>query len=157
MQLALETTVVLLCRVGTHFCALPIEHVSETMRPLSVVPLAGTPAFVFGLSIIRGSPVPVIDAGQLVGVTGQRRPARFVTIKVNKRSLALAVDAVVGIRTLASDSLRTLDPLLQETGAGAVAAIGVLDAELLAVLQSARIVSDSVWKVIEANEAHPQC
>ena len=86
MQLALETTVVLLCRVGTHFCALPIEHVSETMRPLSVVPLAGTPAFVFGLSIIRGSPVPVIDAGQLVGVTGQRRPARFVTIKVNRRS-----------------------------------------------------------------------
>lgn len=154
-QSARESTVVLLCRVGEHLCALPIECVSETMRPLSVVPIAGVPPFVAGVSVIRGSPVPVIDAGRLVGTEEHRPLTRFVTIKVNERRVALAVDSVIGIQVLASDSLRGLGPLLQGTGAGAVGAIGTLDSQLLVVLQGARILPESVWKVVEAAGAHP--
>lgn len=151
-QSARESTVVLLCRVGKRLCALPIEHVLETMRPLPVVPLAGTPAFVAGLSIIRGSPVPVVDAERLVGKDEPSRLTRFVTVKVEQRSVALAVDSVIGVQTLASDSLRGLVPLLQESGAGVVEAIGMLDADLCVVLKSARIVPDAVWKVLDAAE-----
>jgi purine-binding chemotaxis protein CheW len=150
-------TVVLLCRVGTHLCALPVEHVVETMRPLAVVPLAGVPLGVSGVSLIRGFPVPVIDAGCLFGIPGPRQVTRFVTIKVDERRAALAVDSVVGVRTLPVDSSRELAPLLQTSDAGVVSTIGTLDANLLLVLQGARLVPASIWKAIEAAEAIPRC
>ena len=57
----------LLCQVGSLVCALPLEHISETMRPLSLQPFHGMPPFVDGLSIIRGAPVPVVDLARLLG------------------------------------------------------------------------------------------
>jgi purine-binding chemotaxis protein CheW len=150
-----DANLILLCRVGSSVCALPIEHVSETMRPLPVEPFAGSPTFVLGLSIIRGSPVPVVDAGRLLGAAEQPRLTRFVTIKVGERRAALAVGAVVGVWSLAATSLDELPPLLREASGDVVAAIGRLDADLLLVLRSARIVPESVWTALEAGEDRP--
>src|SRR5688572_15607941 len=57
----------LICRVSTRVCALPLDAVVETMRPLVVEPVAGAPGFVSGLSIVRGEPIPVVDAARLLG------------------------------------------------------------------------------------------
>src|SRR6185436_6230529 len=54
------------CRVGGLLCALPLEHVEETMRPLAIEAIAGGPAFVRGLAVVRGAPIPAVDA--VVGV-----------------------------------------------------------------------------------------
>ena len=51
----------LLFHVGASVCALRLEDVGETMRPLPVSPLPETAAFVLGLAIVRGAPTPVID------------------------------------------------------------------------------------------------
>ena len=56
-----ETNLCLVFRVLTFHCALPLEHVSETMRPLPVEPIAGVISPVAGVAIIRGGPVPVVD------------------------------------------------------------------------------------------------
>jgi len=45
----------LLCRIGSRIGALALKDVRETMRPLPIEPLVGTPSFVLGLAIIRGS------------------------------------------------------------------------------------------------------
>jgi purine-binding chemotaxis protein CheW len=66
--------------------------------------------------------------------------ARFVTVRTSDRTVALAVDAVVGIRGLPAGTLGELPPLLRDAGSDAVAAIGTLDAELLLVLRAARLV-----------------
>jgi purine-binding chemotaxis protein CheW len=63
----------LLCRVRERLCALPLAHVVETMRPLPIEPLGGMPGFVQGIAIIRGAPVPVVDAGALLGSAGAAR------------------------------------------------------------------------------------
>jgi len=124
--------------------ALPLDDVVETMRPLPGEPLAGAPRFVRGISVIRGAPVPVVDAASLLGI-GDSHAARLVTLRVGDRRVAVAVDAVLGIRALPPESLQELPPLLREAGSGVVEAIGVLDAELLLVLQSVRLVPESVW------------
>ena len=46
----------LVCRVAARLCALPVRAVIEIMRPLALEPIAGAPAFVAGLAIIRGEP-----------------------------------------------------------------------------------------------------
>lgn len=135
---------VLLCRLPSCLIGVPLEHVIETMRPLPVEPLsAGAPVFVTGLSVIRGAPVPVVDTSRLLG--GQEiRAGRFVTVKTGRRIVALACQDVVGVRTLERESLQELPPLLREAETTAIAAIGALDTDLLAVLQSACILPEGL-------------
>lgn len=133
----------LLCRTGTRLCALPLDHVIEIMRVLPIEPISGAPHFVRGLSIIRGSPVPVIDTGKLFGEQ-ETRSARLVTIRVGDRTVAFAVDEVLGVRAIETDVVVTLPPLLRDAG-GALSAIGTLDAELLLFMNAARIVPDALF------------
>lgn len=130
-------------------CALPLDCVAEIMRPLPVTSLAGTPSFVSGMSVIRGHAIPVVDAGALLGSGEAPAPARFVTLKVDGRQVALAVEQVVGIRGLAAESLHGLPQLLSEVGSELVESIGMLDREFLLVLRTARIVPDSVWASLQ--------
>lgn len=105
------------------------------MRPLPVEPVAGAPGFVRGLSVIRGGPVPVVDAAVVIGGLPSQ-PERFVTVKVGSRRVALAVDAVVGVRAIPSRDLQGLPPLLRDAPAAILSAMGTLDGDLLLVFQS---------------------
>ena len=139
----------LVCRVDTRLCALPIGHVVEIMRPLPVEPVVGAPHFVQGFAVVRGAPVPVVDAARLLGGSSIR-PERFLAITTAGRRIALAVGAVLGLRPLPSDSLAELPPLLRDAGADVIAAFSLLDAEFLLVLRSARLLPDDAWAEIDA-------
>ena len=134
---------VLLCRAGLHFCGLPLEAVSETMRRLPVSEFASSPAFVEGLSVVRGVPMPVVNLGRLLGQASSPPASRFVSLTTGSRALVLGVDEVVGVRRLDADDTE-LPPLLGAAHAQAVEALTTLDRELLLVLSSARLVPDSV-------------
>lgn len=148
----MRTIVVLLCRIGNQSCALPLTHVVETMRPLPVRPLPGMPSFVAGLSLVRGSPLPVVDAGVLIGQPGMPW-SRFVTLRVDARQVVLAVQEVVGTRVMDADSFHGLPPLLGGTHGEIVSAIGALDTEFLWLLDAARLVPTDVWRAEELDEA----
>jgi purine-binding chemotaxis protein CheW len=149
----------LLCRVGSRIAALDVRDVWETMRPLPIEPLTGAPTFVLGLAIVRGFPIPVVDADRLLGSSVSSSttpispsPARFVSLKLGVRSAALAVDAVLEIRALPAGMLANIPSLLGEAGADLVSVIGALDATLLLVLETARLVPDSVWNAIKLSK-----
>jgi purine-binding chemotaxis protein CheW len=139
----------LLCRTGAQLCAIPIEHVIETMRVLPIEAIARAPRYVRGLCIIRGSPVPVVDPGLLFGekVT---QIGRLVVIRTGGRTISLAVEAVLGIRAIGVETFNQLPPLLRDGASDAIDAIGTLDAELLFVLRAARIVPDDVFDRVNA-------
>jgi purine-binding chemotaxis protein CheW len=143
----------LLCRIGSRIGALTLKDVREVMRPLPIEPLAGTPPFVLGLAIVRGSPRPVIDAGRLLGPIGLASPARFVSLRLGERTAVLAVDAVLDVRSLAAGTLADIPPLLREAGTDVASAIGALDTELLLVLEAARLVPASLWDAIEPSSS----
>jgi purine-binding chemotaxis protein CheW len=140
----------LLCQIGSHIAALELAAVRETMRPLPIEPLNDMPRFVLGLAVVRGLPVPVIDASRLVSpLTSDlsTSSARFVTLRLGQRTAALAVDAVLQVRAIAPATLTQIPPLLHDMRAE-LSAIGALDAELMLVLQAARLVPDAVWAAI---------
>lgn len=144
----------LICRVLNRLCALPLECVSETMRPLPVERLAGVSRPVAGVAIIRGVPVPVVDLAWVLAEE-ESQATRFVTVNAGGRHVALAVDAVVGVREIPPASRSELPPLLRDASTDAIAAIGALDAELLVVLHSARLVPDHVWSGLEGRVVSP--
>jgi purine-binding chemotaxis protein CheW len=128
----------IVCNIGRVLCSLPLGSVVETFRPLPVEPLAAAPAFVLGLSLVRGKPTPVVDLARLVsGVAGS--PTRFVVMRTGDRTVVLAVDGVIGVRSVAADRIQALPPLLGDADADVVGAIGRLDAALFLVLQASRI------------------
>ncbi|HYC69678.1 MAG TPA: chemotaxis protein CheW [Opitutaceae bacterium] len=134
---------VLITRTSRCACALPLGHVSEVMRPLPIEPVDGAPPGVRGLAVIRGRVTPVVDLEALFGDGASTRGdrARFVTIRVGDRRVALVVESVRGIQTLAGHELDALPPLWRGPHPPAVAALGALDRQLLLVLESARLVS----------------
>ena len=149
---------VLVFRFAGRIGAVPAELAVETMRPLPVEGLPAAPSFVAGVALIRGVPTPVVDLAALVGtprpVAGSRgaaeraEPGRFVTVRAGTRRVALAVESVVGLRTLPADQVAELPAVLAEAAARGVTAVGALDGELLAVLDGARLVPDAVWLAV---------
>lgn len=131
----------LLCRAGARLCALPIEQVLETMRPLTIEPLAASDAAAAGLPLlglarVRGQSVPVVDLAALLEQVP--RPAeRFVLLRVDGRCVALAVGAVLGVRALTL--AETLPPLLGTVARRSVEALAWLDDQLLLTLDAARL------------------
>jgi purine-binding chemotaxis protein CheW len=119
------------------------------MRPLPVEAVPGMPPFLLGLSIIRGSPVPVVELSQLIGVRTDAPNLRFVLLRLGERRVALAVNEVIGLHQLHTNVLENLPPLLQNTNSELVTAVGVMDAQLLFILQVARVITDELWESLD--------
>ncbi|MEP7051404.1 MAG: chemotaxis protein CheW [Pseudomonadota bacterium] len=134
----------LLCHVGSFVCGLPLLHVIETMRPLALSPFEGMPPFVSGLSVIRGVPVPVVDLGRLLANERSAKRERWVLARAEGRQVALAVERVIGLCSLPAPALSALPSLLGEASAEFVSRVGSLDARLLIVLESARVLPESI-------------
>jgi len=153
MALTPDACRMVLFRVGTGMCAMPVQQVIETMRPQPVQALAGTPHYILGVSVIRGTPVPVVDLAALLH--GERRePNRFVTVTAGSRTAALALDEVAGVVAIPPASLESLSPLLGAQS-GAAPSVGVADTDVLLLLDGARIVPDDVWEALAVPSPEP--
>lgn len=141
--------------IGARACAIPLGYVIETMRPLPIEAVSDVPAFVLGLSLVRGEPVPVVHAGLLTGSAEDLAPiSRFVTVRAGDRTAALAVERVLGVLDLEEAGICDLPPLL--AGAAAtVEAVGSLDRRLILVLRAVGVVPDQVWRTLDARESRP--
>lgn len=142
----------LLARVDGLLCALPIEHVAETMRPLPVEPLSGSPPFVLGVAVIRGLPTPVVDLAAFLSGRAGAAIGRFVAVRLGERRAALAVAGVLGVRILPPEALAGLPPLLRDVAPGVLAAVGTLDERLLLVLRSGWAMPEETWRALAAEE-----
>ena len=140
------------CRIDSRLCAIPVGRVIETLRPLPLDPLPGTPDFVLGVSMIRGQPTPVLSGSRLLGDRSPSPAARLVTVRAEDRPVALAVGEAVGVRAIDPRVFGDLPLLAAEARSDAIAAIGTLDQQLLVVLESARLVPDGVWALIEKEQ-----
>ncbi len=148
----------LLVRGAGAVCAIPAPQVIETMRPLPIEPLGNAPNFVLGIALIRGAAVPIVELAAVLDAS--REPAmpsshagRFVTLRVGERCVALAVDSVAGLVQVNPQNLSVMPPLLNHACPDVVQAIGTLDAELLLVLETARLVPESVWSELDKVQA----
>jgi purine-binding chemotaxis protein CheW len=133
-------------------CAIGLTEVAEVMRPMPVRPLAGIPAFVCGVAVIRAEPTPVVSVPALIAGTAHRgRAGRFVTARQRGRTVALAVDEVIGVRTLPAETLSETIPLLGSLGAEVLAGLSALGSDPLLVLAGARLVPEAVWAALEVD------
>lgn len=142
----------LLCSVETRLCALPLASVREVMRPLACEALAEAPQFVRGLAIIRGQAAPVIELATLLGARAAG-VTRFVALRVEQGMAALAVDEVLGVRSLSRELLSQGKSVLGAAVPDAVRSVATLDSRLLLVLDAVRLVPDATWELVRQARA----
>jgi purine-binding chemotaxis protein CheW len=141
----------LLVRVADRLCALPIHQVREVMRPLPIHRIDQAPAFVAGITVVRGTSVPVVELFLLLSSAASAADiTRFVLIHADRRLIALAVSEVVGVRAIDHATLSALPPLLDGGQTEAISALGVRDRQLLLVLNAARLLPVGVDNVTTA-------
>lgn len=141
----------LVFRSDRHTCALALPEIIETLRPLAVKPVAGAPAGVRGISIIRGEPVVVVELGTLLGAS-PGEGARWLLMRAGERRVALAVDDVLGIREVDPNVWKDLPPLLHGADAGIVKAIGARDADLILALRAGSILPEAAWETLAGQQ-----
>jgi purine-binding chemotaxis protein CheW len=143
----------LLVSVGTRTCAFPLGEVSETMRTRSTVPLPEAPAFIAGVTTVRGNLTVVVNAHALLGEPGSAAQ-RMVILKAGPRNFAMTVNEVVGIVELDDASGEQLKPLLPALTSEYVDRLLKLELSFATVFQGARIVPESVWRSLEELKQH---
>jgi purine-binding chemotaxis protein CheW len=115
------------------------------MRPLPVEPMPDVPAFVAGISLVRGEATPIVDLRTLLAENARVSPARLVTLRLDpSRRVGLLVDEVLGVRRHQGIAGRELPPLLGDAG-DLVGELARLDGRLLTVLQGAGLFPDDAW------------
>jgi purine-binding chemotaxis protein CheW len=140
---------VLLVSADSRLCALPLAYVNETMRPQPCHPIPDVPAFVLGVSTIRGIATPVADLGLLLGGRALEAPSRLVTLRLDdSRTVALLADGVRGVESIEARGI--LPPLIRDTAV--IQELGRLDAELLTVLDCGRLLTDEQWQALGGPE-----
>ncbi|GAB2574573.1 hypothetical protein Aab01nite_15490 [Paractinoplanes abujensis] len=139
----------LVFRAGPLLCALRLDEVIETMRPLETRALAGTPAFVRGITVLRGVPTPVIDVSRLLG-GGTAEAERYLAVRTERGAVALATGEVLGIRAVEAEPTGGHPALLGGGNTRLVAGVGTMGTEPLLLLQSMRAVPDEVWEAAAA-------
>jgi purine-binding chemotaxis protein CheW len=137
-------------RAGENIVALPLADVVEVMRPLPFSTLEGAPAFVLGAGRVRGAAVPVIDARALLGgEAGPFAAKRWISLRLGTRRAALAVDEVLGTRTVGDAELSAMPPLLDGVASGVAEWVASVDEQLVFVLDSARLAPEALWDAVD--------
>ncbi|PTL80637.1 chemotaxis protein CheW [Vitiosangium sp. GDMCC 1.1324] len=142
----------LVVRAQEWMCALPLEEVEETMRPLPVAPVSAAPSFVRGVCVMRGAPAPVVSLAMLLG-GGQAQAStgqRFVSLRAPEGRLALEVEEVRGLRWLEEGTLDSVPALLRATASGHLQHLGSFDGRLLAVLGASHLLPEELWRRLES-------
>lgn len=141
-------------RAGVWICALPLALVEEVMRPHPIQPVRAAPDFVLGAARLRGQAVPVVALTALWSGQGAV-PTRFVLLRTfapgesESRTVALAVEDVIGVVMLPESDDAGTAPLLRDADPSVVDEIFVRDEALAAVLSAARVVPASVWQAVQ--------
>jgi purine-binding chemotaxis protein CheW len=134
---------VVLVGSGNLLCALPLPSVIETLRSPPITAIAGAPEWVQGVAVIRGATVVVVDLGIMLGAgSAEVKQARVVTLRVGTRVIALAVESITGVREFDRAMLSEVPPLLLQAHPEVLTAIGLMDGELMLVLDGSRIITE---------------
>src|SRR5574337_717726 len=111
--------------------ALPLDDVEWVVPMVAVSPLPKAPAVAVGVINLHGKIIPVLDVRRRFGLPSRDYglTAHLLVARTIRRSLALPVDAVLGVRNVATETVMPPDGVLP--GIGHVTGIAALADGLL--------------------------
>jgi purine-binding chemotaxis protein CheW len=95
-------------RVSGEDYAVDIRRVREILNPLPVTPVPRAPAFIEGVTRLRGEVLPVVDVRKRFGLPAlpQGGKTKFLVVQVAGRRVALVVDQVAEVLRVPRSEIR---------------------------------------------------
>ena len=93
--------------------ALPLSAVERVVRAVEITPLPKAPEIVLGAIDAQGRVIPVVDVRKRFRLPAREMDVddRFILARTSRRVVALVVDSVIGIRTLAAGEVVSAEEL----------------------------------------------
>jgi purine-binding chemotaxis protein CheW len=128
-------------RLASERYALETRHVRDVHPLRDLTPLPGTPAFVLGIVNVRGRILPVLDLKKFFDLPerGLTDLHRIILVQGNDLEFGLLADVIVGVHSVAADTLQPSLPTLTGIRAEYLKGIGE---DRLVVLEVERILAD---------------
>ncbi len=129
---------VLRCRSGAIEWAIRVEALREIAPGSAAARVPGAPAAVLGVVNVRGSLLVALDTRVFLGQPAAGGPGPLVVVEVGGRRLALSVDEVDDLETVAIALLEPAEPPAEMPAGGVIALVRedrpflLLDIEALA-------------------------
>jgi purine-binding chemotaxis protein CheW len=152
--------------VGVEEYGLPIEAITEVVRPLKITPLPKMPAFVEGVINLRGIIIPVVDLRRrfdLSEIKNDPRKMRMIITRGavqgaagNRNLLGLVVDGVDEVIYIPKKEIDAAPPAATGKNADFITGMGKIADRLIILLDISRILSQQErTALVEAgNAAH---
>lgn len=136
--------------------ALPVAAAERIHLAVEVTPLAGAPAPVLGLVNIQGRVLPVVSLRQRLGLP-DREPLpddRLIVAHSSRRSMAILVDAVPGVRDVGEGEYVPGETLFP--GTDFLLGVTRVDGDLLMVEDLEKLLADDEeTELVTAMEERP--
>ena len=125
------TSQLVVFRLEEQLYALPVDTVERVLPMVAVSPLPQAPPIALGVINLHGKVIPVLDLRRRFGFPPRDYglAAHLLVARTMRRTLALPVDVVLGVREVAVDAITLPDAVLP--GVGHVVGIVTLADDLL--------------------------
>lgn len=130
-------------RLGEDFFAMLISNVNEIIRLQKITPVPKAPAFVEGVTNLRGRVIPVIDLRKRFGVAPQvdQHMGRIIVVEQDERLLGMMVDGVDEVLTVPASSIEPVDEMVVSVDAQFLSGIVRLEDRLIILLDQEQVLS----------------
>jgi len=112
-------------------CGLPLASVERVEAMCAITPLPNAPSIVAGVINVHGAVIPVLDLARPLTETSRqyRLGDQLLLVRTPTRSVAIAVNQVVGVRSLPESGIASANALW--SGIRRIVGIATLNGDLL--------------------------
>ncbi|MFN8635374.1 MAG: chemotaxis protein CheW [Chloroflexota bacterium] len=122
-----------------------IGRVEEIIRMQPVTRVPNGPAFIEGVTNLRGRVIPVLDLRKRFGLpaTDATRRSRIVVGELGQHTVGLVVDGVSEVLLVSSDAVEPPSTLVTSADSAFLRGVAKLDERLILLLDLSRILNSS--------------
>ncbi|MGI9519296.1 MAG: chemotaxis protein CheW [Pirellulaceae bacterium] len=123
--------------------AFRIDQIQEIVNPQQVTQIPNAPAFVEGVSNLRGSIIPIINLRMMMGMPSHAADGETKTVVVNvgSRTIGCTVDSVTQVMRVASDSIQPPPDTVLADGADYITGFATVNEQLVVLLDGDRLLA----------------
>lgn len=128
--------------VGEVNYGVPVDQVREVRDLQSVIPVPGSPAYVTGMSNLRGQLITIMDLQKRLSIDANGGfNKKIIIIELEDHSVGVIVDTVTDVSIIAEDNIQSNMDLTTKY-ASYVIGVGKQDEDLVVILDLVNVISD---------------
>lgn len=128
---------------------LPIMKIREIISMPAVTALPNFPAYIRGITNLRGSIVPIVNIGNLVNASGSEGPGNTVIVlSVGKIIFGIIVDAITGVINADESNMEAPDNFINSCSEN-IAGVAKINNELIVLLDIKKLLPVDDMSLLE--------